>query len=651
MILLHAVARVILRGDGRSMAEQTQDRPARKWPDLLKHNAHPAVFPNIPMKDPEWLKPNGFGGFRPDGHEYVIRLDKGQNTPAPWVNVIANPNFGFLVSESGSGYVWSENSRENKLTPWSNDAVSDPPGEVIYIGDVDSGALWTPTALPIREPEPYLVRHGFGYSVFEHNSHGIEQWMTQHVPVDASVKVTLLGLRNVTTVRRHLTLTYYMRPVLGVSDQVTAPHIRSRIGASGCLLMENSWQDEFAGSVCFMDASATLRTMTCDRREFFGEGDLLAPESLMRERLSGQTGAGFDPCGAIQVKVTLEPNERREVVFLLGAGQSPEAAEALAATYRSVEKAHKSLAEVKSFWKGKVNAVKVKTPGLAMNLMLDGWLPYQVISCRLWARSGFYQAGGAFGFRDQLQDSLSIAPIWPEITRAQILLHAAHQFTEGDVQHWWHDPGGKGTRTRISDDLLWLPFVTAEYIRISGDDAILDERIPFLDEPVLSEFEEERYGKPVISMESGTLFEHCVRAVDHTLRFGTHGLPLIGTGDWNDGMNAVGNKGLGESVWLGWFLLSVLGAVIPFCERMGATERAERYAEVRKTLLAAMEQEAWDGGWYRRAWFDNGQMLGSAQNSECKIDSIAQTWAVISGAGDPERVTQEIGRASWGERV
>ena len=642
VILLHAAARIILRGDGRSLAEQAQDRPDMKWPAERKFVRHSGTDPIIPTKEPEWLRHNGLGGFRPDGQEYVIRLEKGMNTPTPWVNVIANPTFGFLVSESGSGYTWSENSRENKLTPWSNDAVADPPGEVLYIGDAESGALWGATALPIREEEPYLVRHGFGYSVFEHNSHGIEQWMTQHVPVDASVKVTLLGLRNVSNRRRHLTLTYYLRPVLGVSDQVTAPHVRTSLSTSGCLLMQNSWQEDFAGTVCFLESSVTMRSVTGDRKEFFGNGDIRSPECMKRERLSGRVGAGFDPCGAMQVHVTLDPNERREIVFLLGTGRSAEEAENLAASYRTVEKARASLARVKAFWKGKMNVIRVKTPGAAMNLMMDGWLAYQVISCRLWARSGFYQAGGAFGFRDQLQDCLAIAPIWPETSRSQILLHAAHQFAAGDVQHWWHAPGGAGTRTRISDDLLWLPYVTAEYIRISGDEAILDEVVPFLEEPVLSEFEEERYGRPALSPETATLFEHCARALDHALCFGVHGLPKMGTGDWNDGMNTVGNKGKGESVWLGWFLIAVLDAFVPFCTKRTDDERVNRYASTRHILHHAIEQEAWDGNWYRRAWFDNGQMLGTAQNNECKIDSVAQTWAVISGAGDPERAVQAM---------
>jgi cyclic beta-1,2-glucan synthetase len=642
VLLLYEAARIILRGDGRSMEDQVSDREEPFLPKALKFTKKPTSFSSPVLKDALLLRDNGIGGFRTDGNEYVIRLDKGRNTPAPWINVIANPHFGFLASEAGSGFTWARNSRENKLTPWSNDAVLDPPGEVLYIGDADTGELWTATSLPIREEEPYMIRHGFGYSVFEHASHGIEQWLTQHVPVDASVKVSVLGMRNTSDQTRHLTLTYYVQPVLGVSGQSAAMHIRSMTGASGALLMENPWQEEYAGSICFLESSQEQRTVTGDRREFFGAGDIAAPDSLLREGLSGTVGTGFDPCAAIQVKMTLAPNERTEVVFLLGWGSSPQEAEALSRQYREIGKARESLAAVKTFWKEKLNVVHVKTPVESMNLLLNGWLPYQVISCRLWARSGFYQSGGAFGFRDQLQDSLSIAQTWPELTRAQILLHAGHQFVEGDVQHWWHEPLGKGTRTHISDDLLWLPYATAEYVRITGDEEILGEEAAFLDEPLLTEFEEERYGKPHGSSTKSSLYDHCIRAVDAAMKFGHHGLPLIGSGDWNDGMNEVGSKGSGESVWLGWFMSSVLEMMAPLCRKKGDSGHAEQYEIVRARLSEAIEKDGWDGNWYRRAYFDNGQPLGSVQNSECRIDSIAQTWSVISGAGNPQRASQAM---------
>jgi cyclic beta-1,2-glucan synthetase len=640
--LLYAVARVILKGDGRTMDEQVNIQQSHPLPKTSQFMDQPTEFTMSTVKEPELLYFNGLGGFSLDGSEYVIRLGKGQNTPAPWVNVIANPEFGFMVSEAGSGYSWYGNSRENKLTPWSNDVVSDSPGEVLYIGDGDTGQQWTVTSLPIREDEPYTIRHGFGYSVFEHISHGIEQRLTQHVPVNKSVKVSIVSLKNVLKQRRHLTLTYYVRPILGVSDQVTAMHIRTSYGSSGALMMENPYNEGFAGKICFMNVSLKERSITSDRKEFFGSGDIASPESLFREELSGMVGTGFDPCAAIQVKITLEPNESRDIVFLLGMGAQLQEVNEISKQYRKIKKAKDSLIEVKKFWKDKIDIVQVNTPTDSMDLMLDGWLQYQVISCRLWARSGFYQSGGAFGFRDQLQDSLSIAHLWPEIARAQILLHARHQFTQGDVQHWWHEPQGNGIRTHFSDDLLWLPYVTAEYIRITGDSKILEEELSFLEDTALTEFEDERYGRPNVSNITSSLFDHCVRAVDIALKFGEHDLPLMGTGDWNDGMNTVGNKGFGESVWLGWFLTSVLEMLSPLCIKMGDDIRAEKYSEMRVKISEAIEKNAWDGNWYRRAYFDNGLPLGSVQNTECKIDSIAQTWAVISGAGDPQRAVQAM---------
>jgi len=635
--LLRSAARIVLVGDAGSIEDQMTMPVSKNLPPLKVFTGKPAEFDLPAAEQPRLQYFNGLGGFSPDGSEYVIRLEKGQNTPAPWVNVIANPRFGFIASDSGSGYTWHENSRENKLTPWSNDAVSDNPGEVFYMVDEDSGECFTVTALPIRDAEPYTVRHGFGYSVYEHTSHGIEQMLTQHVPVSGAVKVNTITLKNISRQKRNLTVTYYMRPVLGVSDQVTAMHIKTSIAPAGALLIENPYNREFADKICFMDVSSAERCVTGDRREFFGAGDMGAPESLLRDGLSGSVGAGLDPCGAMQVKVELRPNESRKIVFLLGVAATLQEVNDIAQCYGNISAAKESLIEVQKFWKDKIDIVGVKTPTGSMNLMLGGWLQYQVIACRLWARSGFYQSGGAYGFRDQLQDCLSIAHLWPEISRAQILLHAGHQFLEGDVQHWWHEPEGNGMRTRFADDRLWLTYVTSEYIRITGDSAILAEQLSFLEDAPLAELEEERYTKPNVSDIKSSLYDHCIRAVEVSLQFGQHGLPLMGTGDWNDGMNTVGNKGMGESVWLGWFLASVLELFSPVCVKMGDLEKAEEYTETRKRLLAAIEENAWDGNWYRRAYFDDGTPLGSAENYECKIDSIAQTWAVISGGGNPQR--------------
>ena len=515
--------------------------------------------------------------------------------------------------------------------------MSDGPGEALYISDEDSGERFTATALPIRDDEPYIVTHGFGYTLFEHESHGIRQRLTQFVPVGGAVKLSLISLKNTSNRKRTLTATYYMRPVLGVSDQATAMHIQTSVSPAGALLIENPYHGQGAGEICFLDVSLEKRSVTGDRKEFFGAGDMGAPECLLREGLSGATGTGFDPCGAMQVTVKLNPDESRDLVFQLGAAASLQEANDLSLRYRKPGQAKESLREVQAFWKEKMRIVKVNTPTDSMNLMLGGWLPYQVVACRLWARSGFYQSGGAYGFRDQLQDCLSIAHLWPEIARAQILRHAQHQFLEGDVQHWWHEPEGGGIRSRITDDRLWLPYAVSEYIRITGDKAILEQSLSFLEDAPLSELEEERYSKPTISRVQSTLYDHCIRAVEVSLKFGSHGLPLMGTGDWNDGMNAVGGKGRGESVWLGWFLSAVLLMVAPLCAQMGDPEKAEKYLDIREKILAAIEENAWDGNWYRRAYFDDGTALGSAENHECRIDSIAQTWAVLSGGGDPQR--------------
>ncbi|TYQ15914.1 UNVERIFIED_CONTAM: cellobiose phosphorylase [Acetivibrio alkalicellulosi] len=589
------------------------------------------------QKDKELSFYNGLGGFGNDGKEYVIHLEKDHNTPMPWINVISNQNFGFLATESGSGYTWFENSRENKLTPWSNDPVSDMPGEVLYLCDDSDGKVWTITPLPIRDDELYTIRHGFGYTVFEHECYGIMHNMYQFVPINDSVKISMVKLKNVSQEVRNLSLVYYIRPVLGVSDQLTAPHIVTEQHESGALLIKNNYNEEFADRLVFIDSSVKECSLTGDRREFFGMGNMSNPDGLKVEKLSGKLGAGFDPCAALSISVNLKAGEEKELVFLLGAGKTMDQVDKMLIKYKDVEESKNALKEVTKFWEEKLERVKFYTPDAAMDILLNGWLMYQVVSCRMWTRSAFYQSGGAYGFRDQLQDSMSVTHVWPDITKNQILLHSKHQFIEGDVQHWWHEPKNKGTRTRFSDDLLWMPYVTSEYIRITGDYDILMEKTPFLEDAPLGELEDEAYRIPRVSEKVATLYDHCIRAIEKSLKFGERGIPLMGSGDWNDGMNTVGNKGKGESVWLGWFLYSILNGFAPICERMGEKERSQRYIDTGKEIVKAIEENAWDGNWYRRAYFDNGQPLGSIQNSECKIDSLAQSWAVISEGGDSKR--------------
>ena len=640
--LLISVSRLVLKGNSGSLSQQVQVALQYQLPEFKKYSELKSTYEAVAQKEHNLKYFNGLGGFSEDGSEYVIRLEAGQNTPLPWINVISNPNFGFLVSEAGSGYTWSENSRENKLSPWSNDSVSDLPGEAIYMTDEETGEIWSTTPLPVREDEAYTITHGFGYSNFQHTSHGIEQNLVQFVPINEAVKISVLKLRNLSGKARCIKITYYLRPVLGVSDQLTSMHINTQLSDAGVLMISNPYNEEFAGRIVYMDVSQTERCVTGDRKEFFGAGKVQSPEGLKREKLSGAVGTGYDPCGAIQVNITLEAEEEKEVLFMLGCAKEMRQVSEVTEKYRLVSEAKKSLAQVKQFWKEKLHTVQVKTFDSSMDIMINGWLIYQVVSCRIWARSAFYQSGGAFGFRDQLQDSLAVVSIWPEITRSQILLHSCHQFKEGDVQHWWHEPDWKGTRTRFSDDLLWLPYVTSEYISITGDMKILDEKSYLLDDEPLKDFEDERYSKPGISDLEISLYEHCIRSIEKAIKFGEHGIPLMGSGDWNDGMNTVGNKGKGESVWLGWFLYSTLIKFAPICKQMGEDERAKKYIDIAKEIAESIEKNAWDGDWYRRAYFDNGNPLGSIQNSECKIDSISQTWAVISGAGKGERVKKAM---------
>jgi cyclic beta-1,2-glucan synthetase len=648
--LLQAAARVVLVASRGTLAQQLSV-PAKTPilpPPLTLASRPQEEEPSAPLPFLELPYFNGLGGFTADGKEYAIYLGSGSRTPAPWVNVMANAGFGALVSETGAGFCWSGNSQSNRLLPWSNDPTADPAGDGIYIRDDDTGTFWSPTAAPIREQDAYRTRHGQGYTVFEHNSHAIEQELVMFVPIDeaggAPVRVQRLRLRNRSSRRRRLSVVSYAEWVLGGHRDETQMHVVTNWDVeSRAIFARNAYHPDVPHRVAFASVSPRATSYTADRDEFLGRhGSLANPAALRRRSLSDRTGAGLDPCAALQVAVEIDPGEETEVIICLGQSSDPVQARNLLRRFHSGILVQEALDATLAFWDHLLGAVQVETPDPAVDLMLNRWLLYQSLSCRIWGRSGFYQSGGAIGFRDQLQDAMALLYAAPDLSRTQILTAAARQFVEGDVQHWWHPQSGAGVRTRISDDLLWLPYVTTQYVRVTGDIGILDEVVPFLEAPALDEDEHERYFIPAISQEHGSLTEHCRRAIAHGLTAGPHGLPLIGTGDWNDGMNLVGAGGRGESVWLAWFLIDVLRGFADLLVRSGAADQADRYTAEARRLTDAVEAQAWDGEWYRRAYFDDGTPLGSRENQEARIDSLPQSWAVISGAAGPDRARRAL---------
>jgi cellobiose phosphorylase len=650
--LLAAAARVDLGAGRGSLAEQlAAPPPADPLPAPLVTTkpveSEPAA-PATPRTD-DLLFWNGFGGFQPDGREYVIVVDGATTAapalpPAPWTNVIANPNVGCLVTEAGLGYTWTGNSQMNRLTPWSNDPASDPPGEVVYLRDEETGAVWTPTPLPLGPRSFVTVRHGHGYTRYTHHSYGLEQELLVFVPVADPVKVMCLKLRNDDDRSRHLSAAYYAEWVLGtVRENAPMQVVCQRDAESGIILARNAWAGAFGEKLAFVAGAPRCRSATADRTEFLGlNGSVAAPAALARSDLAGRFRPALDPCAALLTDITLAPGQTTEVIFLLGQADNLDRIRDLVRTYADPAGARSALAEVVQKWNRILQAIQVVTPDAGLNLMLNHWLLYQVLACRVWGRSAFYQSGGAYGFRDQLQDVMALVYSDPAEARTHILRSAARQFEEGDVQHWWHPPSGIGVRTRITDDLYFLPLAVHHYVVTTGDVALLDEEAPYLKAPVLRTDQEEAFGLPSTSKQAGTIYEHCVRALEHGYRLGEHGLPLMGTGDWNDGMNKVGAEGKGESVWNGWFFISVLNSFADLARRRGDGARALWCTERAEALRAALEANAWDGAWYRRAYFDDGTPLGSSQNDECQIDALPQAWAVISGTANPERAKQAM---------
>jgi cellobiose phosphorylase len=641
-ILFQSVARAVITDGGGTLAEQLDHRGLAepRVPRLRPSRPHrPEAPPAVALPRRDLILFNGLGGFTPDGREYVIALAPGQVTPAPWVNVLANPYFGTVISENGVAYTWSENAHEFRLTPWYNDPVSDSSGEALYLRDEETGHVWSPTPLPARASMPYVIRHGFGYSVFETRSGGICSELWVYVAMDAAVKFSALKVRNESGRPRRLSATGYVEWVLGDLRPKSAMHVTTEIDPrSGALFARNPYNTEFADRVAFFHVDDGTRILSGDRREFLGRnGTLRNPAAMNRSRLSGKVGAALDPCAAIQVSFELADGQERDIVFRLGVGRSADDAGKLVQRFRGALAARGALEAVWQYWNHTLGAVQVETPDPSVNVLTNGWLVYQTLACRVWARSGYYQSGGAFGFRDQLQDVMALIHAEPGLVREHLLLCASRQFQEGDVQHWWHPPSGRGVRTHCSDDYLWLPLAVCRYVTSTGDTGVLDESVHFLEGRPVNPEDDSYYDLPGRSAEAASLYQHCVRAIRRGLQFGAHGLPLIGSGDWNDGMNLVGIHGKGESVWLGFFLCEVLRQFTAVARAHGDSSFAELCLGEGVRLRKSIEQHGWDGEWYRRAYFDDGTPLGSAGNAECRIDSISQSWSVLSGAGDAMR--------------
>jgi cyclic beta-1,2-glucan synthetase len=641
-IIFQALARVVIR-DSRGTLMDQLNRVGRDQPKIPALAPTRIFRPLPPMVAPrpreDLLFFNGIGGFTPDGREYVMTTSREQVTPAPWVNVLANPNFGAIVSENGPTYTWSENAHEFRLTPWHNDPVVDSSGEAFYLRDEDRGHFWSPMPHPVKGASPYVTRHGFGYTVFEHAERGISSEVWVFVAMNAPVKFTVLKVRNRCGRPRRLSVSGFAEWVLGDVRPKTGMHVSTEIDPeSGAILASNPYNTEFSRRVAFFNVDHATRTVSADRTEFIGRnGTLARPAAMTRSRLSGRVGAALDPCAAMHVVFDLDDGEDREIVFTLGAGQDGGHATRLARRYRDSTAARKALEAVWQYWNHTLGAVQVETPDKSVDLLVNGWLLYQTIACRLWGRSGYYQSGGAFGFRDQLQDSMALLHAEPVLARAHLLRCAGRQFSEGDVQHWWHPPSGRGVRTKCSDDYLWLPLATCRYVQGTGDTRVLDETIHFITGRQLGHTEESYYDLPVRSEEMASLYEHCVRAIRRGLNFGEHGLPLIGTGDWNDGMNTVGHEGKGESLWLAFFLCEVLNRFAEIARLRGDLDFSRQCQNEVARLGQNIEEHGWDGAWYLRAFFDDGTPIGSAESPECRIDSIAQSWSVLSGMGDEER--------------
>lgn len=651
LTLLETSARVILEGRAGTLHEQLLPlrEPLQPGLPVLTPVRPPASGAAQDMPHLDLLFDNGWGGFSADGKEYVIKVDGGL-PPAPWSNVIANAELGCLTTEAGMGATWSINSGENRITPWSNDPVSDPSGEAIYLRDEETAEIWSASPHPAGPHVPFIVRHAAGRTSWNHVSHELEQEMTVSVAETDPVKLVHLNVRNLSDRPRRVTVTYYAEWVLGVDRATTAHYVQPSYDPERCVLLaRNPYAGDFAQRVAFLASNKSPHGVTTDRREFLGHlGSTVVPDALRRIGLSGATAPGGDPCAALQLHLDLPANGDESVLFALGQAEGREAALELAERYRNIGQYASVRGAAEAAWERRLGQLQVSTPDAALDLLSNRWLLYQTISCRYFGRTAFYQPGGAYGYRDQLQDVVAVLHAAPELAREQLLRAAAHQFEEGDVLHWWHPPSGRGVRTRISDDLLWLIYTAENYVVTTGDSGVLAEQVPFLKGEPLKEKEEERYDQFATTDYTASLLEHCRRALKRAATKGRNGLPLMGTGDWNDGMNRVGVGGKGESVWMAWFLIDSIQRylnLLDIADEAGleaAGEEREEWRSRAEAYATAAEERAWDGDWYLRAFFDDGSPLGSRSNEECQIDSIAQSWSVLSGAATPERAMRAM---------
>ena len=645
--LLNFVANIVIdasKGGIKNAIKELEENYLEKYKEVGKEIINDTIeIPNNEdidiLQDIQKLKYyNEYGAFSEDGKEYLIKVNSEKRLPTVWSNIMANEKFGTLVTESMGGYSWHKNSRLNRVTSWQNQATYDIPSEIIYIKDNETKKAWSLGLNPMPDDKNYNVVYGFGYSKYIHKSDGLEQKLEIFVPKEDGVKVEILRLKNTTLNRKKLKIIYYMKPVLGEDEIKTNGYINLKYDINNNIICaQNLYNNDFPNDIIYVSNSEKILSYTGDKNFFIGNGNISNPDSLKMTSLNNENCLGKDACIAYEIEVDIDSLSEKEIVFTLGSEESLIESKNMAYKYNKIQNCKQELENVKNYWKETLGRVEVKTPLESLNIMLNGWIIYQTLQSRLIGKTGFYQSGGAYGFRDQLQDTLALKYINPNLLKKQILKHSEHQFTEGDVEHWWHEEIQRGIRTKFSDDLLWLVYLTCEYIEFTGDYSILEEKTPYLTGKMLEENEDERYDKYQQTQEKESIYQHCIKAIERSLNFGENGLPKIGSGDWNDGFSTVGNKGKGESVWLGFFLYNVLDRFIPICQLKNDTELIQRYEQIKANLKKALNTKGWDGRWYKRAFMDDGNILGSMENEECRIDSIAQSWSTISNAGDNDK--------------